>query len=161
MIIKQLMDTLQVPTSILRSMYGQVKLLSANALRFKRKFVVRLGRIKRFANIWKSVMVDTVKHDETGSSFISFSDNFDCVMTLYGTNLIAIRRCQHSRLVSIFSGRSHFVQTVLQFLTNQISRQAYAGRLRRQLPQEVSGAVKVEMTKYYGQMTPKRALLEN
>jgi len=106
-------------------------------------------------------MADTVKHHETGSSFISFSDNFDCVVALYGTGLMVIRRCQHSRLVSIFSGRSHFVQTVLQFLTNQISRQAYAGRLRRQLPQEVSGAVKVEMTKYYGQMTPKRALLEN
>ena len=51
MIIKKLMDTLQVPASILRSMYGQVKLLSASALRFKRKFVVRLGRVKRFANI--------------------------------------------------------------------------------------------------------------
>lgn len=45
------MDTLQVPTTIRRSIYGQVKLLSASALRFKGKFVVRLERIKRFANI--------------------------------------------------------------------------------------------------------------
>jgi hypothetical protein len=104
MTIKKLMDTLQVPTPTLRSMYGQVKLLSASALRFKRKFVVRLGLIKRFVNIWKSVMVDTVTHHETGSSFTSFSDNFDCVVTLYGTGLIVTRRCQHSHPVSIFSG---------------------------------------------------------
>jgi hypothetical protein len=36
-------------------------------------------------------MVDTVKHHETGSSFISFSDNFDCVVSLYGTGLIVTR----------------------------------------------------------------------
>ena len=64
MTIKKLMDTPTTP--ILRSMYGQVKLLSASALRFKRKFVVRLGRIKRFTNIWKTVTADTVKYDETG-----------------------------------------------------------------------------------------------
>jgi hypothetical protein len=51
MITKKCMDTLQVPTTIRRSIYGQVKLLSASALRFKGKFVVRLERIKRFANI--------------------------------------------------------------------------------------------------------------
>jgi len=119
MIIKQLMDTLQVPTLILQSMYGQAKLLSASALPFKRKFAVRLGRIKRFANIWESAMVDTVKHREPGSSFIAFSDNFDCVMTLYGTGLMVIRRCYHSRRVSIFSGRSCCAQTVLEFLANR------------------------------------------
>jgi hypothetical protein len=64
MTIKKFMDTLTAP--ILRSMYGRVKLLSASALRFKRKFVVRLGRIKRFTNIWKVVTADTVKYDETG-----------------------------------------------------------------------------------------------
>jgi hypothetical protein len=47
-------------------MYGQLKLLSASALRFKGKFVVRLGRIKRFTNIWKTVTADTVKYGETG-----------------------------------------------------------------------------------------------
>ena len=93
MIIKELMDTLQVPTPILRSMYGQAKLLSASALPSKGKFVVRLERIKRFANIWESVTVDTVKHHETGSSFISFSGNFDCIVTHDGTRLIVTRRC--------------------------------------------------------------------
>jgi hypothetical protein len=55
--------------------------------------VVRLERIKRFANIWESVTVDTVKHHETGSSFISFSGNFDCIVTHDGTRLIVTRRC--------------------------------------------------------------------
>jgi hypothetical protein len=36
----------------------------------------------------KSVMVDTVTHHGTGSSFTSFSDNFDCLVTLYGTDYV-------------------------------------------------------------------------
>jgi hypothetical protein len=98
MIIKKLMDTLQVPTPILRSMYGQVKLLSASALPSKGKFVVRLGRIKRFANIWESVTVDTVKHHETGSSFISFS-----VSSIDSANSFLSRRFSSS---SAFSRRA-------------------------------------------------------
>ena len=66
MTIRKLMDTLQVPILILRYMYGRAKLLSASASRFKRRFVVRLGRIEAFGNIWKKVMVDTVKHHEPG-----------------------------------------------------------------------------------------------
>jgi len=51
MIIKKFMDTLQVLAATLRSMYGQVMLWRGSALHFKKKFVVRLGLTKRFANI--------------------------------------------------------------------------------------------------------------
>ena len=62
-------------------------------------------------------MVDTVTHHETGSSFTSFSDNFDCVVTLYGDRL----NCDPAMpafapRVHIFR-RSRSVQTVLKFLT--------------------------------------------
>ena len=113
MIIKKLMHTLQVPTPILRSMYGQVKQLSASALRFKRKFVVRLRRIKRFANIWKRVMVDTVKHDETGSSFISFGDNFDCVVKWSTTTGLHRTLSRHIQGVKVKLARASCIDEIL------------------------------------------------